>query len=453
LADRRGPDIRATGLILGVVLLAYVNALIGPFQFDDYNVIVDNAAVTRWPPDLGGLRPVLKLSYAANWQTGAGAFGFHLFNVAVHALNALMVFALGLRLACRFLDPAPARRAAMIGALLFALHPVHTEAVTYISGRSASLMTCFYLGSVLAYLRGRDLGSPLWLNAFSPLLFVAALLTKETAITLPFALLLWHLCCERGRPNWPLILRAQRMHWALLFAGLVAMSLRPDYRELLEFAPSAETLRTQVHGTSYLLSRWFALGWLNIDPDLRAQTTWTATLLAQLVGLVLLLAAGLWALRTRPWWSFGVLWLCLQLVPGNTLIVRWDVANERQLYLAGVGIFIASGIALARMRPAAPRSVASAAIVALLLLFASFTVLRNFDYRSAVALWEDAARKSPHKARVHNNLGDAYLQAGYNDRARASFLKALDIDPDYLLARNNLRALDADMSARARPPG
>ena len=453
MADRRGPDIRATGLILGVVLLAYVNALIGPFQFDDYNVIVHNAAVTRWPPDLGGLRPVLKLSYAANWQTGAGAFGFHLFNVAVHALNALMVFALGLRLAGRFLDPAPARRAALIGALLFVLHPVHTEAVTYISGRSASLMTCFYLASVLAYLRGRELRSAPWLYAVSPLLFALALATKETAITLPFALLLWHGCCERETPHWPSVLRGQCVHWAVLLAALAAMSLRPDYRELLEFAPSAETLRTQVHGTSYLVSRWFALGGLNIDPDLPMQREWTTALATQLAGLTLLLGIGLWALRTRPWWGFGVLWLCLQLVPGNTLIVRWDVANERQLYLAGIGLFVASGIALERTRLALPRSLVLPSLAALCLLLAAFTVLRNFDYRSEVALWEDTARKSPRKARVHNNLGDAYGRAGDKERARASFVKALELDPDYPLARNNLRALDADLVASPRSPG
>jgi hypothetical protein len=452
LANRRGLDGRAAAWILCAVVAVYANAHTGPFQFDDYNVIVDNAAVTRWPPRLDGLRPLLTLSYAANWQTGAGAFGFHLFNVAVHALNALMVFALGLRLAGRFLDPAPARRAALIGALLFALHPVHTEAVTYISGRSASLMTCFYLGSLLAYLRGREPDSRPWLDVLSPLLFVAALLTKETAITLPFALLLWHLCCERGKPHWSSILRGQWAHWLVMLAALAAISARPDYRELLEFAPSAETLRTQVHGASYLLGRWFALGGLNIDPDLRTQTTWTPMLAMQLAGLALLLASAAGMRRTRPWWTFAILWLFLQLAPSNTLIARWDIANERHLYLAGIGVFIASGIEAERLRRIAPRAGALALVAAVALVLGAFTVLRNLDYRTEIALWEDAARKSPHKARVHNNLGDAYARAGDRDRARASFLKAVEVDPDYLLARNNLRALDSGPPATPRPP-
>jgi Flp pilus assembly protein TadD len=100
-----------------------------------------------------------------------------------------------------------------------------------------------------------------------------------------------------------------------------------------------------------------------------------------------------------------------------------------------------------------PPVLAQALVVALLVLLGAFTAFRNFDYRSAIALWEDATRKAVHKARAHNNLGDAYGRAGDKDRARASFLKALGLDPDHPLARNNLRALDADLFASPRSPG
>lgn len=441
------PIPRAPLLILGAVALAYCNALFGPFQFDDYNVIAFNPAVTQWPPELAGLRPLLKLSYAVNWAIDPGPFGFHLFNVVLHALNALLVFTLGSRLAAQYLEPPAARRAALAGALLFALHPAHTEAVTYISGRSSALMSLFYLASVLAFMRGREQGNRLWLHGISPLLFALALLTKETAITLPFALLLlWGLC--RERPRWPALLKSQWVHWVVLLATLVMIALWPAYRDLIVLAPTMDTLRTQVHGVAYLLGRWFVLDGLNIDPDLRVQNAWNAALLAQLAALALLFAAGLWALRRRPWWGFGLLWLFLQLLPGNTLILRWDVANERQLYLAGVGLFIAAGIEWARLEPRLARMWATALLAVLLPALAAFTFLRNFDYSSEVRLWEDAARKSPHKARVHNNLGDAYRQAGELDRARASFVRALEIEPDYLLARNNLRALEAQAPAR-----
>jgi Flp pilus assembly protein TadD len=100
-----------------------------------------------------------------------------------------------------------------------------------------------------------------------------------------------------------------------------------------------------------------------------------------------------------------------------------------------------------------PRVLARALVVALLVLLGAFTASRDFDYRSGIALWEDATRKALHKARAHNNLGDVYARGGALDRARASFLKALGLDPDYPLARNNLRALDADLFASPRSPG
>jgi len=441
------PRLIAPLAIPGAVALAYFNALSGPFQFDDWNVIVHNPAVTAWLPDVGGLRPLLKLSYALNWRIDPAPFGFHLFNGVLHALNALLVYALGARLAAPVLDAAAARRAALIGALLFALHPVHTEAVTYISGRSAALMTFFYLASLLAWVHGRARNSRAWLWGVSPLLFGLALLTRETAVTLPFALLLWEACCRREGGA----LRAQWPHWLVLAAAILAMALHPGYRELLAWAPNMDTLRTQVHGVTYLMSRWIMLAGLNLDPDLRLQTVWSAILVAQAVALALLLAAGLWALRRRPWLGFGVLWLFLQLLPGNSLILRWDVANERQLYLAGVGVWLALGLELENLRARLPRPVAAPALALLLAGLAAFTMLRNDDYRSEVALWEDAARKSPHKARVHNNLGDAYRQAGEPAKARASFARALSIDPDYLLARNNLRAVEAEFGAGSSP--
>lgn len=440
------PRLRAPLLLAGAVALAYFNALFGPFQFDDYNVIVHNPAVTHWPPEPGGLRPLLKLSYALNWRADPDAFGFHLFNVLLHALNAILVFALGARLAASFLEAPAARRAALVGALLFALHPAQTEAVTYISGRSTSLMTFFYLGSVLAYARGRERGRPGLTWFISPLLFACALLTKEAAVTLPVALLLWQACSGRDGPS---ALKGQWAHWALLLAALALMSRVPAYRDLLALAPGMDTLRTQIAGVSYLLSRGFVLGGLNIDPDLRLQAAWNAALVTQAVALLSLLAVGLWALRVRPWWGFGLLWLFLQLLPGNTLILRWDVANERQLYLASVGVCIAAGVEGERLRALWPRA-APFMIAALLSVLALFTVLRNQDYRSEVALWEDAARKSPDKPRVHNNLGDAYRQAGKLDAARASFRRALALDPDYLLAGNNLRALEEGQAAAPR---
>jgi len=431
-------------LLAGTVAVAYLNSFRGVFQFDDYNVIVDNAAVHGWGAFLSGLphgiRPLLKLTYTMNWTSGLGLPGFHLLNVGLHAANAVMLFLLASRIG----GPCVSRFAALLPALLFAVHPVQTEAVTYISGRSVSLMAFFYLGSLLAYLRGREAGSRVLLYLASPALFLFAVASKEVALTLPFALSL----CEavrRERCGWKEALRAQAVHWALLAVLAVLLLAHAGYGRLLEacfdIRGAAANLFTQVHGIGYLLSRLVMPHALNIDPDLPVFSGGSPVLLPEGLLLAALLAGGVLGLRKRSLAGFGILWFFLHLVPTNSFIPRLDVANERQLYLASWGLFlaVASGADLLRERRGARRVTALAAV--LVVALGAFTVSRNAVYRSEIALWEDSARNAPGKARAWNNLGYAYQQAGRLRDAETAYLRALRADPGHALARGNLRAL------------
>src|SRR5512138_1533773 len=142
-------------LIVAAIVAAYANAFGGSFQFDDWNVIANEprvASLAAWWASMPGIRPILKLTYAFNREIGLGVPGFVAFNVVVHAANAVLVYSILKRLA--------SVRVALLAALLFALHPAQTEAVTYVSGRSTSLAATFALGSALAWLRGRRWASP-----------------------------------------------------------------------------------------------------------------------------------------------------------------------------------------------------------------------------------------------------------------------------------------------------
>jgi hypothetical protein len=417
-------------LVAAVAVLAYLPSLGGVFQFDDYNVIVNAQHVHSWlglAQGLGsGVRPVLKASYAFNWTLGLGVAGFHILNIAVHALNAALIYQVGRRLTVH-------HGAALAAALLFALHPAQVEAVTYVSGRSSSLMASFYLASLLVYLRGGH-----W--AVSAVLFVLAAATKETALTLPAALLL----CELARSTaWKEIVRRQAAHWILLAAGVVFVMLNERYFELVAFGFTrrdvADNLLTQVGGISYLAGRLIGLQGANIDPALPVLTQWSAPLALQAVLLGALVAFGIANLRARPWIAFGVLWFFLQLAPTNSLVPRLDVANDRQLYLASWGLFFAISVQVAQLR--LHHRLASGTAGALLLAFGAASVHRQLDYRSEIALWEADARKAPWNARAHNNLGYAYQQAGRLDAARASYQAALTMDPGHSKARFNLLLL------------
>jgi len=442
-AGAPGGGSRHAWALAAVAFLVYLPSFGGVFQFDDYNVIVNYPTVHSWQALVeragGGVRPLLKASYALNWTLGAGEFGFHLLNIVVHAMNAVLLFWIGRRLCERWFgaDEAPRYAGAVFAAaLLFALHPAQTEAVTYVSGRSSSLMASFYLGALLVYLRGGH-----W--AVSSLLFVLAAATRETAVTLPAALLLCELC-SRDRAGWQTILRRQGAHWTLLLAAALVILLNARYFELVSYGFTqrslTDNLLTQVGGISYLLSRLIGLHGYNIDPALPTLTGWSAALAVQAALLAALFALGAANLRARPWVAFGVLWFFLQLAPTNSIVPRLDVANDRQLYLAGWGLFLALSVQITRLQPA--RRLARGLLAALLISFAASAVARQFDYASEIALWESSVRQSPWNARAHNNLGHAYQLAGRIDDARRQYQIALMLNPGYPKARFNLMFLE-----------
>ena len=427
------------GLLFAVAVLAYLPSLLGPFQFDDYNVIVNYPTVhdfgTLAERAGAGVRALLKASYTLNWTLDRAPFGFHLVNILLHALNAVLLFRIGQKL-IRGQGRNSSDGIALAAALLFALHPMQTEAVTYISGRSSSLMASFYLGALLAYLAGRA-----W--PVSALLFVLALATRETAVTLPAALLLVELC--RGTP-WREIVRRQAAHWLMLALAGAVILLTPRYFDLIAYGfrerSFADNLLTQVGAVSYLVWHLLSLQGLNIDPALPTVAAWTPGLAMQFALLLALLTVGMANLRRRPWLAFGILWFFLQLAPTNSLVPRLDAANDRQVYLACWGLFFALAVQIASL--GLPRPALRAGVAMLASLFLAASVLRQLDYRDEIALWEAAVREAPWNARAHNNLGYAYYQAGRRAEAWRELDTALFLDPQYFKARGNLLLLDWD---------
>ena len=129
------------------------------------------------------------------------------------------------------------------------------------------------------------------------------------------------------------------------------------------------------------------------------------------------------------------------------MLPRLDVANDRQLYLASIGVFYAVGIGVQQAMRRAHRPRLAGALAGLALLGLGIaTVQRNEIYGSAVAFWEDAAMKSPRKPRVANNLGYAYQQAGRYAEAKLAYRQAIGLDPAYWKARINLDALESGRS-------
>ena len=366
-----------------------------------------------------GIRPLLKLSFALQHALGCGAVGFHVANVALHAANAVLVYAL---------FASRGRFAAGIAAIVFALEPVQTEAVTYVSGRSTSLAALFALGSLVAWERGRE-------RDLSPLLFAIGLAVKEYVIVVPLAIAL--LEGTRGRRGFT---RSLIPHLAVAFVAAVIAFASPSYRLLLTTSlgirSTIENLAAQSAAIPYLLRQAVRPDLLNADPRLSTEGSWIAAAL-----IVSLLVLGIVALRRRPAVALGVLWFFLWLAPTNSLLPRFDVVNDRQVYVALIGPAWLLGVGLARAVGAPRTRLAVAAILAIAL--GTATAWRNRVYLSETAFWADVVGKSPSNARAFNNLGYAQALAGDGVAAERSFQRALDLDPDFVRAAVNLKLLRA----------
>jgi tetratricopeptide (TPR) repeat protein len=429
--------------------VAYANSFGGDFQFDDFSVIVDNPRIQSWSAWLhaaasGGLRPVLNLSYTASYLSGRGTpFAFHLGNLLVHLGTVAFVYALTLAFMRRY-DPARDWRAAATwAATLFAVHPVHSEAITYLCGRSSSLMTLFYLAALWCY--ARHAAGARGYGAASVGLFLLAVLTKEGALLFPLALLAWD---KTGATPWRVVLARHAPYWLVGGVATLLLLLHPGYWSLMWDSVHVrnlhESFATQLMSTVALLGTWLWPASLNLDPDWPRVTNLSAAAPQLMAVLAAMLIA--WQLRTRrPWISFGVLWLLIHLLLGNTFFPRADIANERQLYWADWGLFLLAGVEL---QLALPRRTAWAVVACSACVLAMLTHARNVDYASAVALWQDTASKSPGKARVHNNLGYAYQNAGRTDEARRAYQTALALQPGSVKATNNLRRLEEANASR-----
>lgn len=422
--------VRALPWLLALsVVVVYLPALTASFQFDDWQVVLGDvrvASVAAWWQSMPGMRALVKLSYALNHEAGGGVGAFRAINMLLHALNTALVFLLVHALARRMqsTDEGGLPVVAATAALVFALHPVQTESVTYIAARPNLVATLFCLAALLAWLRGRAGRAGLWWP-LAALCFVAALAGKETAAVLPLAMLLCLVAEGRlaardlGLP----------LGLAMLCVGIFLLAwphLPYDYllSTSLQTRAPIDNLVAQAQGVTWLAGQLVRWDRLNADPMLQPQTALNAAVLLHATMLGAVLVLGALNLRRRPALGFGILWFFLWLAPTNSLLARLDVANDRQLYFALLGPAWCVGHAFARWRRHA-----WVAMLALLLLLALGTVLRNRVYATEARFWADVVAKSPHNARAWNNLGMAEALACRPAAARSAFEEAIRRDP------------------------
>ncbi len=465
----------AAGLVALALAVAvvYGKSLPFSFQYDDFRNIVHNPAIrvhSLSPAELWGVtgqtryvgdnRPLAYRTFAVNrYLGGDDPWGFRLVNVGIHAAAAALVFWLACRLSS--LTGGPRRPGwAWAAAALWALHPVQTGTVVYVVQRMTSLATLLYLGGLLAYLRGRCHGRPLW---FAPaaVLFYLACQTKEIAFAFPALLALVEVAffppARRLVARFPWLIAAVPAVGAVALAAALHL-YRPGYAEY------TFTWQQRVLTEWRVVAHYLGLLALPHPSRLVADYHWSvstgllapATTLAALAFHLGLLAAGAWALIRRPLYGFAVLAFYLHLVIEST-VIPLDLVFEHRLYLpsafllAGACAAVADGARWAAGRGWGRANATAAALaVALALLGATWSWQRLDAWRDPITLWLDVLAKQPDSARAHGNLGKEYHQRGDLGAARRHLTRAYQLDPRDARIPANLARVEADAGDPAK---
>ena len=444
-------------VIFLVASLVYLNSLGGAFVSDDRALILDHPYTKelRYLPAVftaghyeghGGYRPLTTLSFALNFQLGGtDPRGYHALNILLHAAISVLVYLVVIRL-------FRSENAALVTALIFAVHPIHTEAVAWISGRAELLAALFSLACWHSYLRGRLIAAALF--------FVAGILSKENALVLPVVMAASDLYLSRRdqRALWPrlkgyaafagVIVFYFAFRWALYTHALIRDANKIAFHDNpLAVASVSDRILTalKILGDYFLLLIW--------PRRLTADYSFNATRVVQSLtdpGLIFAVFS-IGVLIAVAWVSYsrrGHLWLpiavsFITIAPtANLLIPIGTIKAERLLYLPSVGFCAAVGLVCAAVyellerRPV--RLAAQALVASALILLSVRTLKRNADWRNELTLWLANARTAPQCFRTQLLLGSEYLRAGAVQDAITANRRALEIDPSSQEALGNL---------------
>ncbi|MES1206021.1 MAG: tetratricopeptide repeat protein [Pseudomonadota bacterium] len=440
----------AVPLVVGT-LVAYLPALHAGIIWDDRSFIMDNALIHRadglwrfWfstkPVDY---YPVTSTLWWTEWRLwGANPAGYHVVNVLLHTVNAVLVW----RLLARLEVPG-----AWLAAALFAVHPVNVESVAWIAEGKNVLAMFFYLASLSCFMRSRPFGGSWRWYAGALAAFLLALLSKTVVAPMPLVLLglIWW---KRGR-----ITRADGLAVLPFFVlatgiGLVSFWFQ-SHRAIGADLVRTDGFAARLAGAGWAI--WFYLGKALLPFDLRSiYPRWQIDPRAWWSYLPALFATGVFAVcwRGRRTWgqgpliAFFIFVAMLSPVLGvmNIAFMNLSLVADRWQYFAVIAPIALGAAAIAtrrrRLGSYARGSLSAAAGVVVLALAAS--TWRHAElYRDSGTFWQAVLAKDPDSWGAHNNLGGFLLERGEPDQARAHFERAVELRPDYAKAQYNLGAI------------
>lgn len=442
--------------ILILIILSftiYSNSLFNSFVWVDHTQIIQKEHIIQ---DVNGLvnvfssgmpgfsslikggyyRPIINLAYSIDyWIWGLNPLGFHLTNVLLHTLTGILLYLLLIRVLA--LEPV-----AFFSVVFFLAHPIHTEAVSWISGRADMVFTLFYLLALMFYMKActdQAQGYSKYKHyLISGLFFIFSLLSKEMAITLPLIIILYDICFRfRNRLSY----LTQAVKGYIFYFGILGGYLLFRYAILGGVGSGQVIPGNSFVTTFYTTSRIFAgyiwqllfpIKLVVADVVRLAYTITDPSVIGSVLVLLLLIVAGILFLRTQPELSFGIFWFFITLIPVSNFVPALHLRAERFLYIPSIGfcLILASLLwrwyALMRTKGHQWRWVVISASIAITMVYGVLTFDRNFDWKNDLTIFSDAIRKSPYTREAYVELGVTYREIKKYNEAERAFLAALE---------------------------
>lgn len=443
-------------LIIFFGLISYSNSLNGEFVWDDNFLVRDNAYIKNWsdlpkfftesmgagcnqPKKYSFYRPIQMITYTFDYSLWKlDVRGYHLTNIFLHIGAALSLFWL---ISVLYND----WRLSLLTGLFWIVHPIHTESVSYISGRAEPLALMFMLLCFVFFVKAMSHDKKIY-HILIPVSFILALLSKEMSIILPVLLVLYcYAFCKRIKLKFYVPI--------LIILALYCISRVTILSFLFTKKPVTTTLLQRFGGFCAALTNYFRIMILPFDLHMeycRSSLTIPKIWVGGLI-IIILLGLVLKSRSTRNIVFFSITWFFITLLPSSNLYPINAYMAEHWLYLPSIGAFlILSKGLLILFENQKLKSFAIVLTLSLLGFYSALTFAQNDYWREPLTFYERTVKYSPNSSRVNYNLGLLYKEMGRKEEAVASYKKAIKARPDYALAHYNLANLYLNMDHKEK---
>ncbi|MBI4778188.1 tetratricopeptide repeat protein [Candidatus Desantisbacteria bacterium] len=436
--------------IVTISILIYINILWNGFVYDDFLLIIENKRIQHWQSLFDSLwywRPVntitLMLDYSL-WELKP--VGYHLTNIVLHALASISVYLL-------INTIIKNTRLSLIIGLVFAAHPLHTEAVAPITHRQELLSMIFYALSFIFYIR-KNISK--WYFPISLIAYILAVFSKEVAaIGFPLMLIVYDLCFNKFT-NLSQLIKKNIKHYipyGIVLCLFVILHMLMLKNISGTFFSGENIQRVSGHQTgsyfSLIYTTIIAFPYYikllifpyNLCLDYTLSTPHSILepdVILSLGLFLILISTTILSYRYSRILFFGLSWFFLNWFPVSNLIpLSHFFIAERYMYVPSLGFCLILGMGIERLY-AYKKQLSIIMIAIILIVYSGLTIHRNLDYKSEYTIWSKTVKQNPKSTRAHMNLGIAYAREGLHNKAIAEYLEVLKINPNHVNAHDSL---------------